>query len=55
MRGYADDPKDKIGFETEIITDKEDAVIHLSMGRYKKMQIYLLKSENRQEQEKEHI
>lgn len=36
MRGYADDPKDKIGFETEIITDKEDAVIHLSMGRYKK-------------------
>ena len=36
MRGYADDPKDKIGFETEILTDKEDAVIHLSMGRYKK-------------------
>lgn len=54
MRGYADDPKDKIGFETEILTDKEDAVIHLSMGRYKKMLIYSRKSGNRQEQEREH-
>lgn len=35
MRGFAESPKERIGFEIELDTDREDVLMSLASGRYK--------------------
>jgi GT2 family glycosyltransferase len=56
MRGFTEDPKEKVGFEVELETDQEDAILNLSVGKYKEaVDVFSEISKQRKAQRIDHV